>query len=53
MLKFTLLQDLYNELVEGGKCLTSVHAARLQGLQAQTQENKEYNQIVETADKVR
>jgi len=45
-------KDLYNELVEGGKCLTSVHAARLQGLQAQTQENKEYNQIVETADKV-
>jgi tripeptidyl-peptidase-2 len=45
-------KDVYTELVEGGTVLTSVHTARLQGLLALPQENKDFTLIVETADKV-
>jgi len=43
-------QDLYTELCAAGSSLTSVHAARLNGLNAA--ENKNWNEILLTANKL-
>jgi len=45
-------QELYKTLVEEGVSVTSVHAARLQGLLAITDQNKDDNLVLQTADKV-
>ena len=46
-------QELYKTLVEEGVSVTSVHAARLQGLLALTDQNKDDNLVLQTADKVK